>query len=52
MRGEGVDCQYATGDEFASTYGWEWRNRGRDIGIFAAFVVVRPFPFSLTSDER
>ncbi|BGP47011.1 ATP-binding cassette transporter snq2 [Rhodotorula kratochvilovae] len=32
-------CQYANGDEFASTYGWEWRNRGRDIGIFAAFVL-------------
>ncbi|GAA5893783.1 hypothetical protein JCM8208_001243 [Rhodotorula glutinis] len=32
-------CQYANGDEFASTYGWSFSNRGRDLGIFLVFVL-------------
>jgi len=37
-----ADCQYANGDEFASTYGWSFSNRGRDLAIFVIFVLVRP----------
>lgn len=36
-----ADCEYANGDEFAATYNWYWEHRGRDIGIFLCYVVVR-----------
>ncbi|BGP12093.1 hypothetical protein JCM10213_005199 [Rhodosporidiobolus nylandii] len=32
-------CQYANGDEYASSYGWSFSNRWRDFGIFCAYTV-------------
>ncbi|KAK0532734.1 ATP-binding cassette transporter snq2 [Tilletia horrida] len=32
-------CQYATGDEFLPSVGIKFSTRGRDIGIFCAFIV-------------
>lgn len=35
-----LDCQYATGDEFAKQFGWSFENRGRDLGFFLCYVIV------------
>lgn len=51
-QGRETDCQYANGDEFASTYGWDFANRGRDIGIFVVFVLVRAPSSPLSPSEE